>query len=177
MKKRIISLVSALVRNKKNLTVLLIVAVLVICFVLFTEFKSADDYYNGEDVSKENVIGKVTLTIRCDTVAGKTDSKYIPKDGIILEQAEFVIDDDDTVYDILTEAARKYSIQMENSGTEGMVYISGINYLYSSDFGELSGWLYYVNSESTTVACDQYKLKDGDVIEWLYSCEMGKDLE
>lgn len=156
---------------------LLVVATLAFCFVIFTDFKSADDYYNGEDVTKENAIGKVTLTIRCDTVAGKTDSRYIPKDGIIFERAEFVIDDDDTVYDILTEAARKYSIQMENSGAEAMVYISGINYLYEFDFGQLSGWIYYVNNESQSVGCDQYKLKDGDVIEWLYTCELGKDLE
>lgn len=163
--------------NKKNLMALLVVTTLAFCFVIFTDFKSTDDYYNGEDVTKENAIGKVTLTIRCDTVAGKTDSKYIPKDGIILERAEFVIDGDDTVYDILTEAARKYSIQMENSGAETMVYISGINYLYEFDFGELSGWIYHVNNESQSVGCDQYKLKDGDVIEWLYTCELGKDLE
>ena len=117
------------------------------------------------------------MTIRCDTVTGLSDSEYIPADGIVLKETEFVIDSDDTAFDILVEAARKYNIQMENSGAEGMAYIAGINYLYEYDFGEFSGWMYYVNRKAPSVGCDQYVLSDGDVIEWLYSCELGKDLD
>ncbi len=164
-------------RNKMNFIFVAVVTLLAIGFVLLTDFKSADDYYSGEDIIKENVAGTVTLTIRCDTVIGKSDSEYIPEDGIILETTEFIIDEDDTVYDILTEAAREYSIHVENTGANGMVYIAGINYLYEFDFGDLSGWMYFVNGEEASVGCDKYSLTDGDTIEWLYSCDLGNDLK
>lgn len=163
--------------NKKNLIVVWIVAVLALGVVFFTDFKSAEDYYNGEGVEKENVTGTVTLAIRCDTLVGKSDSQYIPPDGVILEKTEFSIEEGDTVYDILVEATRKYMLQMENTGSGDMVYIAGIQYLYEFDYGELSGWIYRVNGETPSVGCKEYKLSDGDAIEWLYTCELGKDLE
>lgn len=164
-------------RNKKNFIMVALIAALAIGFIILTDFKSTDDYYSGEDIFKENAVGTVTLTIRCDTVIGKSDSEYIPEDGIVLETTEFVIDEDDTVYDILTEAAKKYSIHVENTGTNGMVYIAGINYLYEFDFGDLSGWMYFVNGEEASVGCEEYVLSDGDTIEWCYSCELGNDLK
>jgi hypothetical protein len=66
---------------------------------------------------------------------------------------------------------------MENSGSEGMVYIAGIHYLYEFDFGDLSGWIYHVNGESSSAGCDSYVLSENDTIEWLYTCELGNDLK
>ena len=145
-------------------------------FVCVSDFKSADDYYNGQAVEKEEVAGTVTLVIRCDTVLGKTSGEYIPEDGIILDVTEFQIEDGDTVYDILCEAARRYDIQMESTGSGKMAYISGINYIYEFDFGELSGWMYFVNGSEPSVGCGGYNLSDGDVIEWHYTCSLGEDL-
>ena len=89
---------------------------------------------------------------------------------------EFDIEEDDTVYDILIEATRRNEIHMENSGTGGMVYIAGINYIYEFDYGDLSGWMYFVNGEEASVGCDSYKLSDGDKIQWLYTRNLGDDL-
>ena len=118
------------------------------------------------------------MTIRCDTVAGQKDT--IPEDGVILPETEFDIRQGDTVFTILTEAARTYSIQIDNqgasSGTHGMVYIAGIDYLYEFDFGELSGWVYHVNGVAPNVGCGDYVLQDGDRIAWLYTCDLGRDL-
>lgn len=170
-------------RNKNNFLFIWIVAILAICFVLFTDFQSADDYYNSENGAKEDVIGTVTLMIRCDTVLDKLEDKsedmysYIPVDGVVLEETTFFIEEGETVYDILLEATQKYKMQMEHSGSNGMIYISGINYLYEFDFGEFSGWMYFVNDVDASVGCDQYVLSDGDKIEWLYTCELGQDLK
>ena len=178
----IISGVTALIlyvkkkRNKKNFLVLTVVTVIAICFVIFTDFQSKESYYNGEDIVKEEVIGNITFSIRCDTVVNKSDSEYIPEDGIILDNTNFKIEENDTVYDILIEAVRKYKIQIENTGSDNMAYIAGINYLYEFDFGELSGWTYRVNGEVPSVGCDKYELKDGDKVEWIYTCELGKDI-
>ena len=101
---------------------------------------------------------------------------YIPADGVILAETEYEIEEGDTVFDILTEAARQYRIQVETAGRWNMIYVAGINYLYELDFGDLSGWIYHVNGFAPPVGCGEYVLEDGDKIEWLYSCDIGNDL-
>ncbi len=168
-------------RNYKNFIFLAIAAGAAIAIVLLTDIKSPEEYYSGEQKHKENAIGTVTMEIRCDTIAGKSDSEHIPSDGVILKPTAFDIEAGDTVFDILTEAAQTYGIQMENKGASGsahgMVYIAGINYIYEYDFGELSGWVYHVNSITPSRSCGEYELSDGDKIEWLYTCELGHDLD
>ncbi len=168
-------------RNYKNFIAVGTGAALMIVFVLVTNFQSTKDYYNGEKIHKEDAIGTVTLSIRCDTIAGKSDSDYIPDDGIILDETEFDLEDGETVFDILTEASRTYRIQVENKGSaggaHGMVYIAGINYIYEMDFGDLSGWVYHVNGITPSRGCGEYVLEPGDRIEWLYTCELGHDLD
>ena len=48
---------------------------------------------------------------------------------------------------------------------------------YEYDFGDLSGWVYHVNGISPSRGCGDYVLSDGDRIEWLYTCELGHDLD
>lgn len=161
-------------RHWKNFVAVGLTALLTIVFVLITDFQTADSYYTTT-LPKENAIGTVTLTIRCDTVAGQAD--HIPADGVILAETSFPIAQGDTVYTILTEAARAYGLPMENTGTLGMAYIAGINNLYEYDFGDLSGWMYAVDGESPSVGCDQYILHDGQQIQWLYTTNLGYDLK
>ena len=164
-------------RNVKNFIAVGVAVAVCVVFVCVTSFQTADDYYNGEEITKENCIGNVTMTIRCDTVVGRSDAEHIPSDGIILEAVELEIQDGDTVYSILTEAARRYNIQVENNGSSDMAYIVGINYLYELDFGDLSGWVYHVNGQEASVGCSDYLLSDGDVIEWHYTCQLGEDVK
>ena len=95
---------------------------------------------------------------------------------MILAEGAFPIAQGDTVYTILTDAARAHGIHMETSGTNGLQYVSGIGNIYEFDFGDLSGWVFMVNGESASVGCDQYALKPGDKIEWHYTLELGKDI-
>ncbi len=162
-------------RSVKNIIAVAAVSAGAVLFVIFTEFSTPAQYY-GESTLKENPVGTVTLSLRCDTVAGKSEAEYIPSDGIILEDS-FHIEEGESVFDILIEAVKKHSIQLEYSGSSDMPYISGINYIYEFDFGDLSGWMYFVNGESPSVNCADYRLSDGDRIEWLYTCEMGNDLK
>ena len=167
-------------RSYKNFIFLGIAAGAAIAVILLTDIRSPEEYYSGEKKHKDNVIGTVTMEIRCDTIAGKSDSEHIPEDGVILAPTAFDIESGDTVFDILTEAAQTYGIQVENKGSagssHGMVYISGINYIYEFDFGDLSGWVYHVNGITPSRNCGEYVLSDGDRIEWLYTCEVGHDL-
>lgn len=163
-------------KNIRNFIAVGAAAAVVIVVVLVTDIQSKESYYNGQRVHKDNAVGTVTMTIRCDTIVGKTDNEYVPKNGVILDTTEFDLAEGETVYDILSEAARTYGIQTENSGGASFVYISGINYIYELEYGDLSGWMYHVNGESPSVSCDEYVLSDGDKIEWLYTCDIGNDL-
>ena len=160
-------------RRASNFAAVLIVAGAAAAFIFFTDFRSSEEYYSGTDAVRENAVGTVTIEIRCDTVAGRGDPGYIPADGTILGKTEFDITEGETVYDILTRAARKYNIQMQ---ADANGYISGIGYLYEFDFGDLSGWIYHVNGDTPFMMCSEYRLSDGDRIEWLYTCDLGNDL-
>lgn len=163
-------------KSPKSFLAVGIFAAIAVLIVLFTDFQSADSYYNGEAQMKKEVIGEVTLSIRCDILVGKTDSEYIPENGIILDTTVLKIENGDTVYDILTEGARTYRIQTETKGTDELVYVEGIAYLYELQFGDLSGWVYSVNGSSAAVGCGSYVLSDGDAIEWNYTLNLGKDV-
>jgi hypothetical protein len=159
-------------RNYKNFAVVLILTISGIVFVWTTDFYSGEDYY-GKETVKKKIIGEVTLSITCDSLSDKAKKDFIPEDCIILSDASYKLGDGDTVSDILTEACRVNGIQLDK--TDG--YVSGINYLYEFDYGELSGWIYAVNGKKASVGSDEYVLGDGDSIEWYYTCEMGNDME
>lgn len=171
-----------LIRGKKNLKSYILVLVLagaIICAVQFTDFRATSDYY-GSDAPDGEIVGTVTISIRCDTVAGISESSYIPADGVILPATEVPIDADDTVYDVLVRAARTNRIQLENNGAPGLrgsAYINGINYLYEFDYGDLSGWVFRVNGADASVGCGEYSVADGDFVEWHYTLELGNDIE
>lgn len=166
-------------RNPKNFIFVLIVAGLAATVVFFSDFKTEADYYRSEIVEGE-VAGEVTLSIRCDTIAGLGDSEFVPEDGCILETTTYAFAQDETVYDILVRAVKENKLHMEKKKTGSGprdYYICGIANIYEYDWGELSGWMYYVNGESPSVGCGEYRVKDGDRIEWLYTREIGRDLK
>ncbi len=166
-------------RNPKNFLFILIVAGIAATVVFFSDFATGTDYYRSETLEGE-IAGEVTFTIRCDTIAGLGDSEFIPEDGCILQETTYAFVQDETVYDILVRAVKDNKLHMEKkktgSGTHDY-YICGIANIYEYDWGELSGWMYYVNGESPSVGCGQYHVKDGDRIEWLYTREIGRDLK
>lgn len=131
----------------------------------------------------------VTIAIRVDTLLQHWDlldpalqsEKYVPKSGVILKPTTYeLLSENDTVWDILQRATKEHKIQMEYQGANeniySSVYIEGINHLYEFSAGELSGWMYNVNGVYPNYGCSQYVLQDGDVIEWHYTVDLGRDL-
>ncbi len=126
---------------------------------------------NGELIS-------VSMEIRCDSVAGRDEA--IPSDGVIFPKSELEIAEGASVFDLLRQAARESGLQLEYEGTaagDRFAYVEGIAYLYEAQYGELSGWMYFVNGESPDMGCGAYVLSDGDTVVWQYTTELGKDLE
>lgn len=161
-------------RNIKNFLIIFGVAAGLSAVVFAVNITSADDYYNS--TADKNGVGTVTISIRCDTIANENDNQYIASNGIILGETTCEIEQGDTVYDVLAEVTAKSKIHLETSGTNDSVYVEGINNIYEFDYGELSGWMYYVNGETASVSCGEYVLSDGDTVQWAYTRNMGKDI-
>ena len=153
--------------------------VLLSAVILLTNFESTASYYSGKKAEKQDAVGAVTMSIRCDTIAyDHARRAYIPEDGVILPETRFEISSGDSAYQILTEAARQYGIQLDAQGSAiAMTYVKGIAYIYELEYGEQSGWMYYVNGVAPSVNAGEYRLKDGDVVQWMYSMDIGQDVQ
>lgn len=139
-------------------------------------------FMNGCSSQKEPV-GKVIVSINCDTAVANELHKeekwngIIPEDGCILPETEVPLYENDTVFDVLFAVRDEYGIHMEYNGGTGTEYIEGIGNLYQYDGGRWSGWMFSVNGKYPEIGCGQYKLKDGDLVSWDYTCDLGLDLD
>ncbi len=158
---------------RKHLAFVLLIALALSCAVWFMQFESVQNYYDPDALANVPADGHVTLSIRCDGVAGRADDGSTPEDGVILPPSEIPFAEGDSVFDALTAAARTHGIHLEYEGSAAMAYVKGINYLYEFAYGELSGWLYYVNGESPSLSCGSCPLHDGDEVLWEYTTDLG----
>jgi len=134
-------------------------------------------------IEDDNIL-TCTLSVRCDTVLNNMDSldknkhAIIPDDGCIFYQTDVEFYEDESVFNVLVREMKKNKIHLEfvNSPLYGSAYIEGIANIYEYDCGELSGWMYKVNGVFPKYGCSGYKLSDKDVIEWVYSCDLGNDV-
>lgn len=123
-----------------------------------------------------------SLEIRCDTLIGNkklvsSKKSIVPDDGQILKVKDAEFENGDSVFDVTQKYLKKNNIQIDYKKTaEDTVYIEGISNLYQFDAGDLSGWEFSVDGKFPSVGADAYKLKDGDVILWQYTCDMGQDI-
>lgn len=139
---------------------------------------------NKPHESQEKKEKTCLLSVRCDTILNNLDSldedkiEIIPKDGIILGEKTVPINEGDSVFDVLQRELRNNNIHLEFVKTPAFnsAYIEGIANIYEFDCGELSGWMYKVNGEIPDYGCSLYYLKDGDKVEWVYTCDLGADI-
>lgn len=142
----------------------------------------ADDIPKAtEPEISEKAENTCTLTVRCDAAVGKVNSDkegIVPSDGLIFPETKAEIKDGDSVFDILLREMQSHKIHMEFSKTPAYdnIYIEGIGNLYEFDCGELSGWMYRVNGEFPKYGCSEFKVSPGDKIEFLYTCNLGRDI-
>ena len=135
----------------------------------------------AEPEISEKAENTCTLTVRCDAAVGKVNSDkegIVPSDGLIFPETKAEIKDGDSVFDILLREMQSHKIHMEFSKTPAYdnIYIEGIGNLYEFDCGELSGWMYRVNGEFPKYGCSEFKVSPGDKIEFLYTCNLGRDI-
>ena len=137
----------------------------------------------GKAEPKE-VIGSFSFLVRCDNILKNTDklnkdkSEFVPENGYLIEKTVIDLHEGDTPFDVLTTLCREKGIKVEFASTAGTdtKYVNAINNLYPGDCGEMSGWVYTVNGEYSNEAANVYQIKDNDLIEWIYTCDLGRDI-
>ena len=125
-----------------------------------------------------------TLSISCASILDNMDKcdknkrELVPEDGWILPPTQVVFYDGESVFQVLKRTCKQLGIHMEFEMTPmyNSAYIEGIHNLYEFDVGNLSGWMYSVNGWFPNYGCSRYGLKDGDVVEWRYTCDLGDDV-
>ncbi|MFD2333526.1 DUF4430 domain-containing protein [Cohnella sp. GCM10020058] len=124
------------------------------------------------------------LSVSCATILDHLDLldpdklELVPDDGVIFSKREVTFYEGESVFNVLQREMKKNKIHMEfeNTPMYNSAYIEGINNLYEFDCGELSGWMYKVNGWFPNYGSSRYELKQGDVIEWVYTCDLGRDV-
>lgn len=82
------------------------------------------------------------------------------------------IENGDTPYSIL----KKAGLDVRSTGSGSNIYVQSINGLSEFDHGATSGWMYSVNGTFPNVSASAYILKNGDIVKWQYTVNLGKDL-
>ena len=115
--------------------------------------------------------GKCTISIECSSILDNMEDLKETK-------KEFVPSDGWTAFDVLKQICGKKGIHMASRYTPlyKSYYVEGINQLYEFDCGKNSGWMYSVNGEYPNYGASSYNLKDGDKVEWRYTCNLGSDV-
>ncbi len=137
-----------------------------------------------------------TISIDCSSLLNNMERlsegkrSFVPSSGKILDNATVEFEYSETVFDILKKACAanccydncKYcqqnGIQLEHSYSAGFdnYYIEGIHQIYEKDCGSKSGWMFKVNGIYPSEGCSSYKVKNGDKIEFVYTCNLGNDV-
>ena len=125
-----------------------------------------------------------TLSISCATILDNQELcdpekwELVPENGWILEPMTVTFYEGESVFNVLQRTCKQQGIHMEFSNTPvyNSAYIEGIHNLYEFDVGNESGWMYKVNDWFPNYGCSRYLLQDGDVIEWVYTCDLGDDV-
>ena len=143
-----------------------------------------DDMSPAPDGKEDVGSPSCSLTVRCDVLLDHLSelpegkAVLVPEDGLLLFVEEASFTEGESAFDVLKRElqSRRMHLEFSESPIYDSVYIEGICNLYEYDCGELSGWIYRVNGETLGYSCSKYLLLDGDMVEFLYTCDLGDDL-
>ena len=125
-----------------------------------------------------------TFSIECSTILNNLSEldpdklELVPSNGVILPPTTVTFYEGESVFDVIQRVCKEYNIHLEFSWTPvyNSAYIEGIHNLYEFDCGAISGWMYRVDGWYPNYGCSRYQLADGEVVEWRYTCDLGKDV-
>lgn len=142
--------------------------------------ENQDSNSDSQNTEPSGSIITCTIEIRCDNAVAKKESianpgirDAIPDDGTILEITSYSGVEGFSVYDVLAAVTAMHNPVIPIVANSNKTYVSSINNLSEKNVGPTSGWTYRVNGSLPMMAACNYKVKDGDVIKWIYVCQWG----
>lgn len=152
--------------------------------------------YTTVPETTEAAVKYCTVSVSCVKALENKDKlksgkeQFLPSDGYILHEVKMSFTQGETAFDVLKRACaenvctdgcvycRSQGIQYEASFSAGYGnwYVEGIHQLYEKDCGSRSGWMYRVNGSFPNYGSSAYTVRDGDRIEWIYTCDLGEDI-
>ena len=126
----------------------------------------------------------ITLSVTAETLLnnmhllGREKHELIPEDGIIFPASIVRVYAGESVFNVLQREMRYARIHMAARFTPifDSAYVEAINNIYEFDAGPLSGWMYRVNGVFPNFGSSGYILSPGDIVEWLYTVDLGRDI-
>lgn len=173
-------LAAAIIRRKKLLIPGAVLLAAVCGGVWLLDIRTPSEYYAQE------VTGgmEVTFSADCKSVLGRMDTidpsvnqpSVIPPDGVVIGECTLSLPEGSSAFDALITAARQQQVRVDYTGSSWGTYVRSIGYISEFGFGELSGWMYRVNGEFPQVYAGEFTLHEGDVVEFVYTCDLGGDV-
>ena len=129
----------------------------------------------------EMSVGTATLTVSCENLLGddRADDELraaVPDDGLLVPPTEVTVLEGDTAFTLLERVCAERGLALDVQRGLSGVYVQGIGGVREFDCGALSGWLFRINGEIRSTDSGSVVLQDGDVLEFLYTCELGADI-
>ncbi|SMO95156.1 Prenyltransferase and squalene oxidase repeat-containing protein [Melghirimyces algeriensis] len=117
----------------------------------------------SEGKAGKATVGTVQLSVVGDDVR-----------GTILPETTVEIQEGDTAFTVLLDTLGPGKVVYTGSGN--ILYVREIDGLAEFDRGPLSGWMYRVNGQFPNHSAGVHTVKDGDVVEWVYTTDGGEDV-
>ena len=164
---------------KRNLFIIGAVIAALLAIIIIANIQSPDEYYGSVESFMADA-DTITLSINCATINNNlnkldkslSDSGIVPKDGIIRADYVVLFKEGDSVFDVLERFTKQNRMQFAYTGE----YVESIYNIHEFSCGPLSGWMFKVNGEFSDVSAKAHKLQVGDKVEWVYSCDLGRDV-
>jgi preprotein translocase subunit SecF len=123
------------------------------------DFKPDENVQIDEEANKEE---KITVSLMID-YGNRTVKTFKPVE----------LDEEKNVFGLLKKVSQNNNFELEYdpSKNDMGVFVKGIDGI-NNDNQESKWWTYWVNNESPMLAADQFKLNDGDVVEWKYGINL-----
>lgn len=142
--------------------------------VWLLDIRTPEEYY------AQSGGGPLHVTFSADCSAAlpylEDSTVSVPEDGVVISRCELSLPEGASAFDALTAAARFRRVRVDYTGSVYGTYVRSIGYISEFDFGELSGWMYRVNGEFPQMSVSDYILSEGDVVEFVYTCDLGRDV-
>lgn len=139
----------------------------------------------SDDSATDPIAYTCTFSIECSSIFNHLSELepnklgVLPSNGIIFPAQTVTVYEGESVYDVLLRICKEQRIHLESSLTPlyNSAYIEGIHNLYEFDCGAGAGWMYRVDGWYPSHSCSKYRLKPGQVVEFRYTCNLGKDID